>query len=135
MLVEHHEAGRVIGAICLSPALVLEPAGVLANATRVTCNPLPIRTDDQSWPADEFTRLLGDKFDPSARVCVDEANRIIIQTPGTAIEYALALVAMLRGRELHRAYRTTSWSDDRCPRSIDVDHGVRRRLDPLGLMA
>ena len=101
MLVEHHEAGRVIGAICLSPALVLEPAGVLANATRATCNPLPIRTDDQSWPADEFTRLLGDKFDPSARVCVDEANRIITsQTPGTAIEYALALVAMLRGREV-----------------------------------
>lgn len=101
MLVEHHEAGRVIGAICLSPALVLEPAGVLANATRVTCNPLPIRTDDQSWAADEFTRLLGDKFDPSARVCVDEANRIITsQTPGTAIEYALALVAMLRGREV-----------------------------------
>ncbi len=101
MLVAHHEARGVIGAICLSPALVLEPAGVLANSSRATCNPLPIKTVDQSWPEDEFTRLLGDKFDPTARVCIDEANRIITsQTPGTAIEYALALVTMLRGPEV-----------------------------------
>ncbi len=101
MLVNQYKAGRVIGAICLSPALVLQPAGVLENSSRVTCNPLPIKTVDQSWPADEFTKLLGDKFDPSARVCVDEPNRIITsQTPGTAIEYALALVSMLRSPEV-----------------------------------
>ncbi len=101
MLIAQHEAGRVIGAICLSPALVLEPAGVLANSSRATCNPLPIKTVDQSWAEDHFTRMLGDKFDPMARVCVDEPNRIVTsQTPGTAIEYALALVAMLRGPEV-----------------------------------
>ncbi len=101
LLQAHHARQGVIGAICLSPALVLEPAGVLANSTRATCNPLAIRTPDQSWPADEFTKLLGDKFDPDARVCVDDDNRIVTsQTPGTAIEYALAVVTMLRGPEV-----------------------------------
>ena len=101
LLQAQHAKRGVIGAICLSPALVLEPAGVLANSKRATCNPLPIKTPDQSWPADEFTKLLGDKFDRDARVCVDEENRIVTsQTPGTAIEYALALVTMLRGPEV-----------------------------------
>ncbi|MEE2908750.1 MAG: DJ-1 family glyoxalase III [Planctomycetota bacterium] len=101
LLQSQHAKKGVIGAICLSPALVLESAGVLANSKRATCNPLPIKTPDQSWPADEFTKLLGDKFDRDARVCVDEENRIVTsQTPGTAIEYALALVTMLRGPEV-----------------------------------
>ncbi len=101
MLQAHHARQGVIGAICLSPALVLEPAGVLSNSRHATCNPLAIRTPDQSWPVDEFTKLLGDKFDPDSRVCVDEDNRIVTsQTPGTAIEYALALVTMLRGPEI-----------------------------------
>ena len=101
LLQAQHAKRGVIGAICLSPALVLEPAGVLANSKRATCNPLPIKTPDQSWPADEFTKLLGDKFDRDARVCVDEDNRIVTsQTPGTAIEYALALVSMLKGPEV-----------------------------------
>ena len=67
----------------------------------MTGNPLAIKTRDQAWPADVFTQLLGDAFDSSLRVCVDRDNNIVTsQTPGTAIEYALAIVELLRGKEV-----------------------------------
>ena len=97
----HHAGGGLLGAICLAPALVLRPAGVLEHVKKVTGNPLAIKTPDQIWPADAFTQLLGDAFDPDIRVCVDRANNIVTsQTPGTAIEYALAIVEMLRGEKV-----------------------------------
>ncbi len=97
----HHANGGLLGAICLSPALVLKPAGVLEHAKKVTGNPLAIKTRNQAWPADAFTQLLGDAFDSSLRVCVDRDNNIVTsQTPGTAIEYALAIVELLRGKEV-----------------------------------
>ncbi len=97
----HYAAGCLLGAICLSPALVLKPAGVLEHVRRVTGNPLAIKTPDEVWPADAFTQLLGDAFDPTLRVCVDRENNIVTsQTPGTAIEYALAIVGLLRGKKV-----------------------------------
>ena len=97
----HHANGGLLGAICLSPALVLKQAGVLEHAKKVTGNPLAIKTRDQAWPADVFTQLLGDAFDSSLRVCVDRDNNIVTsQTPGTAIEFALAIVELLRGKEV-----------------------------------
>ena len=97
----HHAGGGLVGAICLSPALVLKPAGVLEHVKKVTGNPLVIKTPDQVWPADAFTKLLGDVFDPKLRVCVDrESNIVTSQTPGTAIEYALAIVELLRGKKV-----------------------------------
>ena len=66
----------------------------------VTGNPLAIRTPQQSWPADQFTKLLGSNFDPTARVISDQQQRIVLsQTPGTAIEFAIAIVRMLRGED------------------------------------
>ena len=97
----HHADGGLLGAICLAPALVLKPAGVLERVEKVTGNPLAIKTPDQVWPADAFTKLLGDVFDPKLRVCVDrESNIVTSQTPGTAIEYALAIVELLRGKKV-----------------------------------
>ena len=97
----HHAGGGLLGAICLSPALVLKPAGVLEYVKKVTGNPLAIKTPDQAWPADAFTKLLGSAFDPKLRVCVDRENNIVTsQTPGTAVEYALALVELLQGKKI-----------------------------------
>ncbi len=97
----HHAGGGLLGAICLAPALVLKPAGVLERVKKVTGNPLVIKTPDQVWPADAFTKLLGDVFDPTLRVCVDRENNIVTsQTPGTAVEYALAIVELLRGKKV-----------------------------------
>ena len=97
-LQRQHLSGGVVAGICLAPALVLKPAGVLEAMETVTGNPLAIRTSQQSWPADHFTKLLGSNFDPKARVISDQQQRIVLsQTPGTAIEFAIAIVRMLRG--------------------------------------
>lgn len=99
----HHAGGGLLGAICLSPALVLKPAGVLERVKKVTGNPLPIKTPDKVWPAEAFTKLLGNAFDSNVRVCIDRDNNIITsQTPGTAVEYALAVVEVLRGKTVAR---------------------------------
>ena len=64
---------------------------------------MAIKTPDQVWPADAFTQLLGSVFDPDIRVCVDRGNNIVTsQTPGTAVEYALAVVEVLRGKTVAR---------------------------------
>ena len=97
-LQRQHLSGGVVAAICLAPALVLKPAGVLEAMETVTGNPLAIRTPQQSWPADHFNKLLGSNFDPTARVISDQQQRIVLsQTPGTAIEFAIAIVRMLCG--------------------------------------
>ena len=99
-LQRQHLSGGVIAGICLAPALVLKPAGVLEAMETVTGNPLAIRTPQQSWPADQFTKLLGSNFDPTARVISDQQQRIVLsQTPGTAIEFAIAIVRMLCGED------------------------------------
>ena len=100
-LQRQHLSGGVVAAICLAPALVLKPAGVLEAMETVTGNPLAIRTPQQSWPADQFTKLLGSNFDPTARVISDQQQRIVLsQTPGTAIEFAIAIVRMLCGEDV-----------------------------------
>ena len=103
-LQSQHASGGAVAGICLSPALVLKPAGVLDAMERVTGNPVAIRTPQQSWPANHFTKLLGANFDPTARVISDHKQRIVLsQTPGTAIEYAIAIVEMLCGQEKAQA--------------------------------
>ena len=103
-LQRQHLSGGVVAGICLAPALVLKPAGVLEAMETVTGNPLAIRTPQQSWPADQFTKLLGSNFDPKARVISDQQQRIVLsQTPGTAIEFAIAIVRMLRGEDAAQA--------------------------------
>jgi 4-methyl-5(b-hydroxyethyl)-thiazole monophosphate biosynthesis len=99
-LQRQHLSGGVVAGICLAPALVLKPAGVLEAMDTVTGNPLAIRTSQQSWLPDHFTKLLGSNFDPKARVISDQKQRIVLsQTPGTAIEFAIAIVRMLCGED------------------------------------
>ena len=98
LLIRQHAAGGVLAAICLSPALALQPTGVLDACQSVTGNSQQIKTPDQTYAADAFTRVLGDSYDPSLRVCVDHTQRIVTsQAPGTAVEFALAVVRMLAG--------------------------------------
>lgn len=104
MLAAHHEAGAVIAGVCLAPALVLQPAGVLDKSDRATCNPLQIITPTETFEPDHFTSMLGEKFDRKARVCVDQTHRLVTsQAPGTTIEFALAVVEMLCGPDVASA--------------------------------
>ena len=101
LLIRHHRQDAVLAAICLSPALVLQPAGVLEGCARVTGNSQQIKTRDETFAPDEFTKRLGQTYDRSLRVCVDETQKIITsQAPGTAIEFALEVVRMLSGDQV-----------------------------------
>jgi 4-methyl-5(b-hydroxyethyl)-thiazole monophosphate biosynthesis len=83
MLKEQRNAGRLYGAICASPAVVLLPHGLLSDR-RATCFP-------------SFRAELDEAADVEAsddRVVVDGAL-VTSQGPGTATEFALRLVALL----------------------------------------
>lgn len=82
--------GRGLAAICAAP-LVLQAAGVLENV-RATCHPAV---------AD---RLISTPFCPE-RV-VEDHNIVTSQGPGTAFEFALALIAKFSGAESAASVQT-----------------------------
>jgi protein deglycase len=77
------EHGRLIGAICAAPALVLASKGLLLDKT-ATC-----------YPSYQAT-LEAKEVDCEARVVVD-GHFITSQGPGTALDFALQLVKQLCG--------------------------------------
>ena len=87
LLAAQHDAGRLIGALCASPAVVLLPHGLL-DGHRATCFP-------------SFFPLLQEALEVEAledRV-VDDGTLITSRGPGTAIEFALTLVERLFSAE------------------------------------
>jgi 4-methyl-5(b-hydroxyethyl)-thiazole monophosphate biosynthesis len=84
ILTEMNGGGKLIAAICASPAVVLEPTGILAGK-RVTCYP---------GFEDRFTKAA---FETS-RVVVD-GNILTSRGPGTAAEFAVEIIRRLAGDE------------------------------------
>jgi 4-methyl-5(b-hydroxyethyl)-thiazole monophosphate biosynthesis len=84
LLRDQARQNRLYAAICAAPVVVLQHHGLLAGR-RATCHP-----------------ALADRLDPAAgpgaRVVVD-GNCVTSQGPGTALEFALELVARLFGPE------------------------------------
>ncbi|MDG1495115.1 MAG: DJ-1/PfpI family protein [Porticoccaceae bacterium] len=83
MLRDQAEQGKLFGAICAAPALVLASKGLLLDKI-ATCYP----SFQQTLEAKEV--------DSAARVVVD-GNCITSQGPGTALDFALELVEQLCG--------------------------------------
>jgi 4-methyl-5(b-hydroxyethyl)-thiazole monophosphate biosynthesis len=84
LLQAQHSQNRLYGAICAAPALVLEPQGLL-KGKRATCHP-------------NFAGKLSSQGGVGARVVVD-GNCITSRGAGTAIDFALELLAVLLGTE------------------------------------
>lgn len=85
LLREALDAGRLVGAICAAPAVVLAPLGVLGDR-RATCYPalaekLPVWVDEP---------------------VVLDGNLVTSQGPGTALAFSLALVEVLCGPDTAR---------------------------------
>lgn len=78
---------RLVGAICAAPAVVLSALGLL-RGRKATCHP-------------NFAKDLTDGEHVDARV-VEDGNVVTSMGPGTALEFALALVARLYGEEKAR---------------------------------
>ncbi len=84
ILARHVAAGRLYAAICAAPAVVLQPLGFLAGR-RATCHP-------------SFASQLPDRSRVTDRVFVD-GPCVTSRGPGTALEFALTLVALLYSEE------------------------------------
>jgi protein deglycase len=83
LLKRHIQQGRLYGAICASPAVVLQHHGLLGKR-RATCHPA-------------FTGDIENQSAIESRVVVD-GNCITSRGAGTAVEFALTLVALLFDR-------------------------------------
>ncbi|HUV07784.1 MAG TPA: DJ-1 family glyoxalase III [Spirochaetia bacterium] len=82
-----HRQGKLVAAICAAPAVALMKAGIL-EGRKVTC-----------YPGFE-SRLAGCEF-VEDRVVID-GNIVTSRGPGTAAEFALALIEILTDRETSR---------------------------------
>jgi 4-methyl-5(b-hydroxyethyl)-thiazole monophosphate biosynthesis len=85
LLQAQRESGRLYGAICAAPVVVLQAHGLL-KGRKATCHP-------------SFARQLENDEAVAQRVVVD-GNCITSRGPGTAIEFALALVEASYGADL-----------------------------------
>lgn len=79
------KGGKIIAAICASPAIVLAPLGVLQNKT-ATC-----------YPGMQERFLQGTIYKKEAVVI--DGHIITSRGPGTALLFALAIVEKLSGKE------------------------------------
>jgi len=92
ILLQQKECNRLFAAICAAPAVVLEHHGLLQGLT-ATCHP-------------NFSKELTNQSKAGLRVVrdVSAAGRCITsQAPGTALEFALAIVEDLFGKEIAAA--------------------------------
>lgn len=85
LLKHQRDKNFLYGAICASPALVLEHHGLLENR-QATCHPA-------------YVEQLSNKDQVTSRVVVD-GNCITSQGAGTAVDFSLALVEQLFDRKL-----------------------------------
>ena len=94
LLKRQRDANKLYGAICASPAVVLESQGLL-EGKKATCYP-------------SFAEKLTDSSSADQQVVVD-GNCVTSQGPGTAMKYALKLVELLydaqKAQELADAMR------------------------------
>ncbi|CAI0395240.1 unnamed protein product [Linum tenue] len=84
LLKKQHGSNRPYGAICASPALVLEPHGLLKGKKAT------------AFPA--MCEKLSDQSEVENRVVVD-GNLITSRGPGTSMEFGLAIVEKIFGRD------------------------------------
>lgn len=88
-----HKTGKIIAAICASPAVVLAPLGILDNRS-ATCFP---EMESGFNPSTKFI---------AQRVVVD-GTIITSRAVGTTIEFALAIVEKLTGKDAAQKVKTS----------------------------
>ncbi len=89
-LIRQRDEGALFAAICASPAVALSPHGLL-EGYRATCYP-------------SMSDALGAAY--IDQPVVTDRNCVTSQGPGTAIDFALELVTLLRGADTSATIRT-----------------------------
>ncbi|UPR01101.1 class I glutamine amidotransferase [Chloropicon primus] len=82
-LKSQRESGKLYGAICASPAVVLQPNGLIGEGQVATCHP----------------GFMEGLQNPSEARVVVSGNCLTSRGPGTSFEFALACVALLSGQK------------------------------------
>lgn len=85
LIMRHWEAGKIIAAICATPAVVLAPLGILSGR-HATCFPGLER------------RFPKDVKDCTTSVCLD-GHLVTSRGPGTAMEFSIRLAELLTGAQ------------------------------------
>jgi 4-methyl-5(b-hydroxyethyl)-thiazole monophosphate biosynthesis len=85
LIKRHWEGGKIIAAICATPAVVLGPLGILSGR-HATCFPGLER------------RFPKDVKDCTTSVCVD-GHLVTSRGPGTAMEFSIRLAELLTGAQ------------------------------------
>ena len=83
ILEKQKEAGKLYGAVCASPAVVLASKGLIGEGA--TCFPAPGLREKMSSPVDEDVVVQG--------------NVVTSKGPGTSLKFAVALGEQLYGEE------------------------------------
>ena len=86
LITRMNEKGKIIAAICASPAVVLAPAGIL-SCKKATCYP----GEEKKFQID--TEFIDDEV-------VVDGNIITSKGPGTAILFGLKLTEILMGKDV-----------------------------------
>jgi 4-methyl-5(b-hydroxyethyl)-thiazole monophosphate biosynthesis len=84
ILLRQHSDGRLLGAICAAPAVVLQAHGLL-QGRQATCHPA-------------FEQHLSDASSVQSSVVVDQGC-VTSRGPGTAMTFSLTLVELLFGKQ------------------------------------
>ncbi|MBI9105969.1 MAG: DJ-1/PfpI family protein [Spirochaetales bacterium] len=85
LITDFNRQGKLIAAICASPAVILAPTGVL-DGRRATCYP-------------GMEKMFGDGTSFSSDRVVIDGNIITSRGPGTAIEFSAAIIGYFNGPE------------------------------------
>lgn len=83
LLEKQKSAGKMYGAVCASPAVVLASKGLIEEGS--TCYPAPVFRSELKGPVDDDVAVTG--------------NLTTSQGPGTSIKFALQLGEQLFGKE------------------------------------
>lgn len=86
LLVKMHAQNKIIAAICASPALVLSSIGILDNKS-ATCYP-------------SVQTLFASSTTYKEDSVVIDGNIITSRGPATALEFAISIIEVLRGRDI-----------------------------------
>ncbi len=84
MLKKQHERGKIIGAVCAAPAIVLGAHGLIGD--KATC-----------YPAGHFREALGEAASNDSVVC--DNNIVTSQGPGTSLAFAIELGSILVSKD------------------------------------
>mmetsp|Transcript_13693 Transcript_13693/g.20370 ORF Transcript_13693/g.20370 Transcript_13693/m.20370 type:complete len:193 (-) Transcript_13693:8-586(-) len=88
ILNDQNKAGKLIAAICASPAVILAPMGIL-EGKKATC-----------YPAEKFINALPKYEARESLVVVEDGNIITSKGPGTALIFALKIAGKLMGDDV-----------------------------------